>query len=165
MKILITQETDWLKRNPAQQHHLAELMSLKGHEVRAIDYELRWNTEADAHFFANRKIFENVVKIPEGARVTVIRPGIIKFPWLDYLSFSITHKMEINRQIKDFAPDVVVGFGILNSYWAANAARRNNIPFVSYWIDILHRLIPQKAMQPLGALIERMVLKRSAMVL
>lgn len=165
MKILITQETDWLKRNPAQQHHLAELMSLRGHEIHVIDYELLWKTGEETHTRTNRKIFDNVVKIHEDARVTVIRPGIIKLPWLDYLSFAITHKIEIGRQIKDFAPDVIVGLGILNSYWAVNAARKNNIPFISYWIDVLHRLIPQKTLQPLGVLIERTVLKRSDMVL
>jgi glycosyltransferase involved in cell wall biosynthesis len=165
MKILITQETDWLKRNPAQQHHLAELMSLRGHEVRVIDYELLWKTGADRHFLTHRKTFENVAKIHEGARVTVIRPGMIKFPWLDYLSLAVTHRIEVNRQIKVFAPDVIVGFGIVNSLWAVNAAGRNNIPFISYWIDVLHRLIPQKALQPLGLAIERVVLKRSDMVL
>jgi glycosyltransferase involved in cell wall biosynthesis len=165
MKILITQETDWLKRNPAQQHHLAELMSLRGHEVRIIDYELRWRTEAERHFFARRAIFNNVVKIHEGGKVTVVRPGMIRFPGLDYLSLAITHRSEVNRQIKDFAPDVMVGFGIINSYWAVKAARSNNLPFIYYWIDALHRLIPQKAFQPLGLLIERTVLKRSDAVL
>jgi glycosyltransferase involved in cell wall biosynthesis len=165
MKILITQETDWLKRNPAQQHHLAELMSLRGHEIRVIDYELWWKTETDSPVRTHRKIFDNVVKIHEGARVTVIRPGIIKLPWLDYLSLAISHKIEINRQIKDFAPDIIVGFGILNSFWAANTARKNNIPFIYYWIDVLHQLIPHKMLQPLGVFVERMVLKRSDMVL
>ena len=33
MRILFTQETDWIKRNPAQQHHLAEMLSLKGHDI------------------------------------------------------------------------------------------------------------------------------------
>ena len=42
MKILFTQETDWLKRNPVQQHHLAEILSLRGHDTRVIDYELQW---------------------------------------------------------------------------------------------------------------------------
>jgi glycosyltransferase involved in cell wall biosynthesis len=165
MKILITQETDWLKRNPAQQHHLAELMSLRSHEVRAIDYELLWKSAADKSVRPIRKVFENVAKIHEGARVTVIRPGIIKLPWLDYLSFAFTHHKEIDRQIKEFSPDVIVGFGIVNSYWALNAAGKNNIPFIAYWIDVLHRLIPRKIMQPLGVLIEKAVLKRSDMVL
>jgi glycosyltransferase involved in cell wall biosynthesis len=165
MKILITQETDWLKRNPAQQHHLAELMSLRGHAIRVIDYELLWKNEAHRHLCSHRQIFENIIKIHEGAGVTVIRPGFIKLPWLNYLSFALTHRAEVNRQIKDFAPDVIMGFGILNSYWAANAARRSNTPFIYYWIDVLHRLMPQKALQPLGLLIERTVLKRSDTVL
>jgi glycosyltransferase involved in cell wall biosynthesis len=165
MKILITQETDWLKRNPAQQHHLAELMSLRGHEIRAIDYELLWKNEAHRQLCSHRQIFDNIVKIHEGARVTVIRPGFVKVPWLNYLSFALTHKAEVDRQIKDFAPDVILGFGILNSYWAVNAARKHGIPFIYYWIDVLHRLMPQKILQPLGLLIERMVLKRSDMVL
>jgi len=42
MKLLYTQETDWLTRGPHQQHHPAEMLSLRGHEVRAIDYELWW---------------------------------------------------------------------------------------------------------------------------
>jgi glycosyltransferase involved in cell wall biosynthesis len=90
---------------------------------------------------------------------------MIRLPVLDYLSFAITHRIEIDRQIKDFAPDVIVGFGILNSYWAVNAAARNNLPFISYWIDVLHRLIPHKILQPLGVFIERNVLKRSDVVL
>jgi glycosyltransferase involved in cell wall biosynthesis len=165
MKILITQETDWLKRNPAQQHHLAELMSLRGHEIRVIDYELLWKNEAHRSFCSHRQTFDNVVKIHEGARVTVIRPGFIKVPWLNYPSFAFTHKAEVDRQIKDFDPDVIVGFGILNSYWAVNAAGKHGIPFVYYWIDVLHRLMPQKILQPLGLLIERIALKRSDMVL
>jgi glycosyltransferase involved in cell wall biosynthesis len=165
MKILITQETDWLKRNPAQQHHLAELMTLRGHQVRVIDYELRWKTEGDRHFLGHREIFENVVKIHESAGVTVIRPGMIRFPWLDYLSMAISHKREVERQIKEFSPDIIAGFGIINSYWAVKATRKTDIPFVYYWIDVLHRLIPHKTLQPAGLTIERMALKRSDAVL
>ena len=38
MKILLVQESDWLKRNPHQQHHLMKRLSLRGHEVAVIDY-------------------------------------------------------------------------------------------------------------------------------
>jgi hypothetical protein len=40
MKILIVHETDWLKNNPTQPIHLAEKLSLRGHEIHAIDFEL-----------------------------------------------------------------------------------------------------------------------------
>jgi glycosyltransferase involved in cell wall biosynthesis len=165
MKILITQETDWLKRNPAQQHHLAEMLSIRGHEIRAIDYELQWRAGTNKHSHLNREIFYNVAKIYDGAKVMVIRPGIIKVPWLDHISLAISHKIEIERQIKEFAPDVIVGFGIINSYLAAGAARRNNMPFIIYWIDVLHRLIPTRIFQPMGILVERAAFRRSDMVL
>ena len=165
MKILITQETDWLKRNPAQQHHLAELMSLRGHEVRVIDYELQWKETAGKHLSSHRKTFYNVTKIHADAKVNVIRPGFIRLPLLHYISLAATHRAEVNRQVKEFAPDVIIGFGIVNSLWAAGAARRHGIPFLYYWIDVLHRLVPRKVLQPVGLFIEKMVLKRSDRVL
>ncbi|GAG03665.1 unnamed protein product, partial [marine sediment metagenome] len=94
MKILITQETDWLKRNPAQQHHLAEMLSLRGHEIRAIDYELLWKTQGKKELYSRRQVFNNVSKIHNGAKVTVIRPSIIKIPCLDYASLAFSHKKE-----------------------------------------------------------------------
>ncbi|MCX7912064.1 MAG: glycosyltransferase [Dehalococcoidales bacterium] len=165
MRILITQETDWLRRNPAQQHHLAELMSLRGHEVRAIDYELLWRKNRNGKLFARRQVFENVAKIYSGARVTVVRPGMVRLPYLEYLSTALTHRGEIERQVQEFSPDVIIGFGIVNSLSALLAARRYGLPFIYYWIDVLHRLIPQKAFQPLGLMIEKAVLRRSDMVL
>ncbi|MDO8687174.1 MAG: hypothetical protein Q7K41_01150, partial [Dehalococcoidales bacterium] len=95
MKILITQETDWLKRNPLQQHHLAEMLSLQGHEIRVIDYELLWRQQGKKELSSRREVFQNVSKIYRGAQVTVIRPGIIKLPWIEYLSLIVTHSQEI----------------------------------------------------------------------
>lgn len=40
MNILPVKETDWLKRNPGQEHHLAEMLPLRGHEIRVIDFKL-----------------------------------------------------------------------------------------------------------------------------
>jgi glycosyltransferase involved in cell wall biosynthesis len=165
MKILITQETDWLKRNPIHQHHLAEILSLRGHEIRVIDHELQWMAQVKKWGYCRREIFNDIVKIYDGARVTVIRPGILRVPWLDNISLFYSHKKEIRRQIKEFAPDVIVGFGILNSYLASGAASRNNIPFIYYWVDVLHRLIPTRIFQPIGILFERIALRQSDMVL
>jgi glycosyltransferase involved in cell wall biosynthesis len=159
MRILITQETDWILRNPGQQHHLAEMMSLRGHEVRAIDYELLWKTRGERGIFSRRSVFDNIGKIHDKAKVTVIRPGIVKIPWLDYLSILFSHKREIDRQIREFAPDVIVGFGILNSLIAAGRARAADIPFIYYWIDVLHDLIPFKPFRPIGRMVERKALK------
>ena len=82
MRLLFTQETDWLKRNPGQHHHLAEMLSLRGHKIRVIDYEILWKTQGRKELYSRLETFDNVAKIHNDAKVTVIRPGIIKIPWL-----------------------------------------------------------------------------------
>lgn len=144
MKILITQESDWFKRNIVQQHHLAEMLSLRGHDIRVIDYEILWRMNRKDKFYSKRRTFRDVFKIHKGAKITVIRPGIIKVPWIDYVSLIFSHKKEIVQQVKEFAPDVIIGFDILNAYLAMKAAKKDAIPFIYYWIDVNHRLIPFK---------------------
>jgi glycosyltransferase involved in cell wall biosynthesis len=158
MKILLVQNTDYIKRNPAQQHHLMELLSLRGHEIRVIDFEILWRDETEKEFKSERKVFANVSKIHRDAKVTVIRPGIIKVPTFDYLSLFYGQKKEIERQINEFKPDILVSLGIV-SYIAGKAAKKHNLPFLYYWIDVSHRLIPFKFLQPIGWLIERKTLK------
>jgi glycosyltransferase involved in cell wall biosynthesis len=165
MKILIVQESDWLKRGPHQQHHLADRISLRGHQVRVIDYDILWREHDRRELYSRRRVFGNICKVHQGAKVTVIRPGIIKVPVLDYLSLIFTHRKEIERQIKEFSPDVIIGFGILNGYLAVKAARRNNIPFIYYWIDVLHRLIPFKPLHPIAKMVESKALKEADRIL
>ena len=161
MRILITQESDWLERNPLQHHHLAELLSLRGHDVRVIDHELLWRTQGKRELRSRRQVFTMVSKVYDGAGVSVIRPGILKIPWLDYFSLIISHREEIARQIGEFKPDIIVGFGILNTYLAARAARKNSIAFVYHWLDVLHWLIPFRPFQPLGRAVESRTLRQA----
>jgi glycosyltransferase involved in cell wall biosynthesis len=165
VKILIVQESDWLKRGPHQQHQLADRLSLRGHQIRVIDHEILWREQAKGGLYSKRQVFDNVSKINAEAKVTVIRPGIIKIPLLDYVSLIITHQKEINRQIKEFQPDIIVGFGILNSYLALRTVKRKRIPFVYYWIDVLHRLIPFKPLQFIGKIAEQKALRQADRVL
>ncbi|MCK4417884.1 MAG: glycosyltransferase, partial [Candidatus Latescibacteria bacterium] len=164
MKILIVQNTDWIRRNPGQQHHLAEKLSLRGYEIRVIDFEILWRTQDKKGIRSEREIFEGVSKIHQGAEVTVIRPAIIKVSLLDYLSLIFSQKREIDKQVRDFAPDIIVSFGIV-AYVAGRAARKCELPFVYYWIDVSHRLIPFRFLQPVGRLIERRTLKMADKVL
>ncbi len=165
MKILFTQETDWIKRNPIQPHHLAELLSGRGHEIRVIDYELQWRVEKKAWGYCRRQVFENTRKIYPDAQITVIRPGIFRVPGLDYVSLLFSHGKEIKRQIEEFQPDIIVGFGIINSYLASRAVAKRNIPFIYYWVDVLHRLIPVKIFQPIGVVFEKRAIRHSDMVI
>ncbi len=165
MRILIVQESDFLKRGPHQQHHLIDRMILKGHKIRVIDYPILWREQGRKEIVSKRKVFQAQSKIHDKVKVTVIRPSIVKIPILDFASILFTHSNEIKRQIKEFMPDVVIGFGILNAFLASGIARRNPIPFVYYWIDSLHQLIPQKFLRIIGKIVEQKTLKKSDLIL
>lgn len=165
MKILVVQESDWLKRNPHQQHHLMERLSLKGHEIRVIDYDIDWRKDKRKKLYIKRKAFGSVHKIYPNANIQVIRPGSLKIPILEYLSLWYSHKKEIKRQMREFKPDVIIGFGIINTYLASRLAKKCKIPFVYYWIDVLHTLISIKQLQFLGKYLEKSTIKDSSKVI
>ena len=165
MKLLVLQETNWITRYPAQQHHLAEMMALRGHQVRAIDHPISWRTDGQKGMYSHKTVLNDVSKIHKEAAITVIRPGFIKAPALDYISMTISHRKEIQQQLKEFQPDVIIGFGILNSCTAVRLLKHTKIPFVYYWIDVLHLLIPNRSARRLGKFLEGYALRRSNMVL
>jgi len=143
-----------------------ERLSARGHEVRVIDFEILWREHEKSGIISRREIFNNVHKATSnGGNVTVIRPPIIKLPGLDYISLIYTHRSEIKRQIAEFKPDIIIGFGILNANIAIQLAKKRDIPFVYYIIDELHRLVPQKSFQGLARFIESKNMKSSHGVL
>jgi len=161
MKILVVQETDWIKRGPHQQHHLTERLSLKGHQIRVIDYQLLWRKEAKKNLYSKRQVLERVSKVHKKANITLLRPAMVKIPGLEHLSLIYFHKKEIARQIKEFKPEVIVGFGILNTYLALKLAKKNGIPFIYYLIDVLHFLVPVKSVQWVAKIFNKKTLKDS----
>ncbi len=164
MKILIVQDTDWKRRNPYQQVHIAERMALRGHEIRVIDYEILWQTEGKKELFS-RRTEEKISRIFPAAQIPVIRPGILKIPILDYVSMLFTYSREIKRQIEEFKPDIIMGNDILTTWLAFRAGKRNNIPTLFYSIDIDYLLIPQKFLQSLGKFIESRNIRNADLVL
>ena len=165
MRIVLLQETDWSKKGPHDQHHLAEKLSLRGYEVRVIDHELFWRTQDKRGWYSKRQVFSAVCRIYDGAGITLIRPGFIRIPMVDYASVLLSHRGEIYRQIKEFAPDVLIGFGILNSYLAMKAGKKKDVPFVHYWTDVWHLFIPFRLYQPVGEFLERRTLRQADVVI
>jgi len=165
MNILVVQESNWLARNPHQQHHLMERLAARGHSVRVIDYDIDWKKENEGGLTRQRTVYENVHKIFPDVSIQVIRPRSLRFPIFEYPALLITHRQEIIRQIHEFKPDVIIGFGIMNAWIAARLARRYSIPFIYYWIDALDTLIPEKIFQNLGLYFERHTLRNSKKVI
>ena len=165
MKILIIQDTDWIKKGPHQQHHLAERLSSRGHEIRVIDYEILWRSDGKKELYSRRQVFNNISKIFKDGGITVIRPGILKIPIIDYVSMIFTYNHEINRQIKEFKPDVVISHSILTNYLAMRLSKKNNIPFVFHMTDAQHTIIPYNCLQPIGNVMESKILRNSDRVI
>jgi len=165
MRILVVQESDWLERGPHQSHQLMERMSLLGHEIRVIDFEIDWRKKESQRILTKREVLENTQKVAAESRVTVVRPQMLRIPILAYLFLPISHGKEIKRQVREFKPDIIVGFSIVNSYLASRIAKANGIPFVYYIIDELHKLLPEKRLQGIAKLIERRNLRKSTLVL
>jgi len=129
MKLLILQETDWIKRGPHQQHHLMDRMALKGHEIRVIDYEYLWKDDKERKIITGRKEIKGAYKIFKDADITLIRP------------------------------DVIIAFGILNAYLGMKQARKHDIPFVYYLIDHLHTLLPGELTRKIAKPFEKKTIK------
>lgn len=159
MNILVLQETDWIKRGPHQQHHLMDRMALKGHQVRVIDYEYLWKEDKERKLFTGRKEIKGAYKLFKEANITLIRPGMIKFPFLDMASILYFHEKEIKRQIQEFKPDVITAFGVLNAYLGMQQAKKYNVPFVYYLIDHLHTLLPNELTRKTAEQFEKQTVK------
>jgi len=136
-----------------------ERLVLKGHEVRVIDFEIEWRGKPNSELYSKRKDFNGVSKACKGLGVTVVRPGVLKLPLLDYASILLTHSMEIRGQMVEFKPDVIVGLGILNTFIAMQIGKVYRVPFVYYLIDTLHTLIPYQPLKFLGKHLEGHTLK------
>ena len=165
MKILVVQESDWLERNPHQQHHLMERMAKRGHEIRVIDYPIDWPKDNEPGLIYKRQVYNDISKIIKDSNIDVIRPSFVKIKGLNYATLFFTHKKEIERQIREFKPDIILGLGILNTYNASKIAKKHNIPFVYYFIDVLHALIPEKAFQNLGKWFTQKTIENATLVI
>ena len=165
MKILVVQESDWLERNPHQQHHLMERMAERGHQIKVIDYPIDWPSDDDTGLIYHKEVYENVSKIKENTHIQVIRLGFIKIKGLNYATLFFTHKLEIEHQIEEFQPDVILALGILNSYNASRLAKKHGIPFVYYFIDVIYALIPEKAFQKLGQFFTEKTIRNADLVI
>lgn len=142
-----------------------ERLTLGATEVRVIDYEIGWRSKERDSRYSRRASFTNVSKIYDGAKVKLIRPAFLRIPLFDMASLTYTHALEIQRQIRHFAPDVIVGMGILNGFLGSEFARRSGIPFVYYLLDEPYTLIPYKVLGPFAKGLYRKVLQASNSVI
>ncbi len=138
MRILATQETDWISRNPIIHHRLLEWLSTHGSDVRVIDYDIDWARKSGGPLVQRRLEFTGVHKYFADSRVLVVRPAMVRLPPLARLSWLFGNWREMRAIFRREKPDVVLAYGISNALltlafcWAARRA------FIYHVMDALH---------------------------
>lgn len=159
-RILVVQETDWLKRGPHQQHHLFERLAARGYSITALDFEILYTPWPRALLYAPRGCWNNVrrTSVPSPG-VTVIRPATLRLPLLARPLSLLTFYTELVRQCRETRPDVIVNYALSTGLPALIAARQFRVPFLFHVIDALHTIVPSSILRPIAAAFERGLLR------
>ncbi len=161
-RILVIQETDWLKRGPHQQHHLFERLAARGHLITALDFEILYTPWPRAPLFAPRGRWAAVTRTPTPSPgVTVIRPATLRLPLVARPISLLTFYAEISRLCQAAKPDAIVNYALSTGLPALIAARQYRAPFLFHVIDSLHTLVPSSILRPIALAFERRLLRRA----
>jgi glycosyltransferase involved in cell wall biosynthesis len=159
-RILVVQETDWLKRGPHQQHHLFERLAARGHAITALDFEILYTPWPRAPLFASRGQWQAVTRTPHPSPgVTVIRPATLRLPLLARPLSLLTFYAELVNLCRASRPHVIVDYALSTGVPAIIAARQFGAPFLFHVIDALHTLAPYSILRPLALAFERGLLR------
>src|SRR6266550_4164323 len=137
MRILATQETDWISRNPIVHHRLLEWLSTHGADVTVIDYDIDWASKAGP-LLQRRHEFAGIHKYFADSRIRLIRPGMIRIGLIARLSWLFGNWRDLRTIFRNAKPDVVVAYGISNALVTLAASRAAGRPFVYHVMDALH---------------------------
>jgi glycosyltransferase involved in cell wall biosynthesis len=164
MKILATQETDWLNRNPIIHHRLLETLSRRGDEVRVIDYDIDW-AKHGGPILQHRREFHDTHKYFADSRITVIRPAMVRTPIAARVSWLLGNWQELRKIFRDDRPDVVVAYGISNALLSLGFSRAARLPFVYHVMDALHTHADAPLVRAVARIVERLTMRRADRVI
>ena len=161
MNILVLQETDWLTRGPHTQHHIFEKLSERPSiSITVLDYDID-KLQKFRSPYVKKQIFHNIHRVSDDSNITIIRTAHLQIPFLRRISSLITNFFEILRIIRKNRPDVIVAFSITNGFIGLFLAKLFKIPYIFFYIDILHELVPIAYVRRLARVITNFVLNRS----
>ncbi|MGA9347869.1 MAG: glycosyltransferase [Anaerolineae bacterium] len=154
MRILLVQETDWVRRNPVHQHHLMERLVRRGHTVVVVDYDVLWQSRPERSLLVRRQEFPSVSKVFDDAGIRVVRPAILRVPFLCHASWVPTSLWEMYRLMRQYRPDVLVGLTLSNAFLVSLLASRASIPAVLCVLEPYHTMSSLRPLWPVTRLLE-----------
>ncbi|MHA1931957.1 MAG: glycosyltransferase [Promethearchaeota archaeon] len=165
MNILVLQETDWLTRGPHTQHHIFEKLSENPSiSITVIDYDID-KLQKFSSSFIKKQIFQDIHRVSKDSQIKIIRTAHLQIPFLRRITSLFTNFFEILKTFRKNRPDIIVSFSITNGFIGLILAKLFRIPFLFFYIDILHELVPIPYVKKIARIITRFTLKHSDKVL
>lgn len=166
MNILFIHEVDWLNKVVFDMHILAESLSLRGHNVYAIDYENTWKRNGLLDIVSRTTDHENVSRVFEGSSVYLRRLGFIKIPGISRLTAWVSHYFQIRKMIREKNIDALVLYSVpTNGLQSLAAAKDAGIPVLFRSIDVLNQLVPVSGLRSVTRFLEKKVYLGSDLIL
>jgi len=165
MNILGLQETDWLTRGPHTQHHIFERLSLNPNiKVIVFDYDIDKIIKLKS-LIVKKQHYTNIDRAVENSNVLIIRTAHLQVPYLRRISSLITNFFGILKLFRKNRPDIIIGLSITNGFIGLLLAKIFRIPYVFYYIDLVHTLVPITYAQSFAKIISRFLFKHSDRVI
>ncbi len=159
MKILFIHETEYIKKVVFEYQIIPELLASRGHDVWVIDYSSNWKKSNLFDFGSLRPSYlENVRRANKKKGVTLIRPGVVKIPWVGRALAFLVYWWLIPRTLKKHGIDCIVLYavptnGLPTIYWA----KKLKIPVFFRLFDVLHEIVPLKILRGITYQLERII--------
>ncbi len=164
MQILIIHEIDWEKKVIFEPHHLAELLSLNGHNVYVIDCQ-----EPNLKNLTNglkTNIINNYHRIYSDASITLIRPPSLLIKGLNRLTYFFNCKRIIRETIIKNKIDVILLYSVATSgIQTIEIANKLKIPIVFRVLDVAHGFVNYPLIRQLVKKYEKNIIQNSSLVL
>jgi len=165
MNILGLQETDWLTRGPHTQHHIFERLSMNPNiKVIIFDYDIDKIIKFKS-LIVKKQYYTNIDRAVENSNVLIIRTAHLQVPYLRRISSLISNFFGILKVFRKNRPDIIIGLSITNGFIGLLLAKFFRIPYVFYYIDLVHTLVPISYAQSIAKIISRFLFKHSDRVI
>jgi glycosyltransferase involved in cell wall biosynthesis len=145
LNILFVHEVDWEHKVVFDIHSLSESLASFGHNIFIIDFVAYDRTKKIEKIVLSRQNLRLKGRARPETWLNIIRPGLIRAPFLDRATAFITHYLAIYDTIRSQKIDAIVLYSVpTNGLQAISLAKKFDIPIVFRSIDILYQLVPSK---------------------
>ncbi len=164
MNILIICEIDWLKKVIYEPHHLAELFSMKGHNVFVIDCREPDTKRLIDGFHTT--IITNFNRVYKNASITLFRLPSLLIKGLNRATYFLSCHNIIKKIVQENKIDIIWLYGIAsNGIQSVKVAKEFNLPIIQRQMDVAYELVRIPLLKQLTKKYEKFVTSNVSKVL